>query len=175
MLTKEREAEIERTHAAPGYDLSGFPDSTTAVVRELLAEVRRLRKIRAVAQWLAKAAPEEQAFVEDLVKNPANYVSLEIFADWLEDRGRLDQGRRIRLLCPQTGDVLVLRSPPGHRTNSSDERVASRIRAELLRRGRDCFLVVMPDGWDLERIPKGARLEAGLYTLSEIAEMELSR
>ncbi len=129
-------------------------------VRDLIAENDKLLATRGLLKWLNSMTSTERGFVDSLLAHRADFFSLEVFADWLEEEDRLDESRRIRLLCPQTGDVLLIREPArvisaSYKQNT--RQIAQSIRQELLKRGRDCLVVCLPADWNLEHLTPDQR------------------
>lgn len=102
--------------------------------------------------WLTMP-PLERKFVQSLLRDRADETTICAFADWLEDNGRNAEGRRVRLLRPQAGDVLVLWVD----TAEEQQAAVARLQETFLVEGGPNWLVVR-GSQDVQRFdPEGMR------------------
>lgn len=103
--------------------------------------------------------PQERAFLRHLAEDRLSYTS-EIFADWLSEQGRDAEGRRVRLLRPREGDVVVVELPAGFFYRDawpSWAEFASAVQHSL----PDNRVIVLLHGADLRALDPGQMRAAG--------------
>jgi hypothetical protein len=122
--------------------------------------------------WLLGLSDAERSFVSDIADaalegRPADaYGSLMVFADWLEDNVRTEEGEAIRKLTPRDGDVLLMKHPVGVSTNPEAMKKAkdffSLLRSRLAEAGREVTMLLLPEGWSLNSLSTHTLEEFGL-------------
>jgi hypothetical protein len=149
-------------YTTPGRPPAGVPPYPAAEVHGMASAVADT--LDRVLAWFG-LHPQERAFLHYLAEDRLSYTS-EIFADWLADHGRDAEGRRVRLLRPRPGDVVVLQA--------SEEGMGGMTRdvwQDLSARLRDAFTknvtVVLPPGWDFGALDPDQMRAAGWVRADE--------
>lgn len=132
------------TTPGPGVVTSGIP--TTSFV----PPDARVHGFLSRLCDLLEMPEQERQFLRSAASAPSDWPTLEVFADWLEERQRPKEAERMRRLTPQTGDLLVVWAQPGllKETGESMRALADNLRENT---GRDVQFVVLPGvpGWDV--------------------------
>jgi hypothetical protein len=138
---------------------------SNAVVDPSLAFLSALERLL----WLLDLSEGERRFVTALADDWAgDFDGLSVFADWLEDQGRPEDGIRVRRLVPRDGDVIVVRHPPGPRHEAHCASVQQMLDA-LAARGVRVWAVTMSDDMTLETAPPAAMRAAGWVRAVDVA------
>jgi hypothetical protein len=124
--------------------------------------------------WLLGLSEGERRFVTALAEDvtDGDCVTLEVFADWLEEEGRTADGPRLRRLVPRDGDVLVFTvatGPDAAAESRACEKAAGRLADILAARGVRCTPVVAYHGTDISALPQQTMRAAG-WVRAEDAE-----
>jgi hypothetical protein len=127
--------------------------------------------------WLLALSPEERAFVSDNAAKPFDTVSLSIFADWLEDHARHEDGVRIRKMVPSDGDMLVLNAPqaqtPEHSTRLQQQmdKTLDGIQESFRDMGINLSYLGLFGEWSLEQISLRDMNKSGFYNREQVERL----
>jgi hypothetical protein len=118
--------------------------------------------------WILGLSEGERRFVKALADDWAgDFDGLSVFADWLEDQGRPEDGTRVRRLVPRDGDVIVVRHPPGPRHEAHCATVQQILDALAARGVRVCA-VIMSHDMTLVTAPPAAMRAAGWVRAEDV-------
>lgn len=109
--------------------------------------------------------PQERAFVRVLAENRTDDATLAVFADWLEERGQDEAGRRVRLLRPQKGDVLAMWGSDNTKAEFGHLEAAAMHLSRNLDGG--LMTLLLRPGQDVRLLPPSQMREAGWVRVEE--------
>jgi hypothetical protein len=118
--------------------------------------------------WLLGLSEGERRFVTALAGDAADFATLGVFADWLEEAGRTADGARVRRLVPRDGDVLVLRYPPESYSSQGVQESAAAMARDLRARGLNVDVAVLADDSDLSALDSDAMRAAGWVRAEDV-------
>lgn len=168
------------THPEP-ISKDDLAAEAVAEVRGILADLRRRgeehrhftketsSRLERLA-YLLGLSPAERAFVQEAAEanrsgDPlAADTALAIFADWLEDEGRTEDGKRVRRLLLEDGDVMIL---VAHHTTSEQQvrqaNQAAMLMQEAIRKAGKGVLVrfIQEPEQSVERLGREQMRQAG--------------
>jgi uncharacterized protein (TIGR02996 family) len=103
-------------------------------------------------------------FVAALTRDATDFVTLAVFADWLEEHGHTALGARFRRLLPQTGDLLVYRVQDDHYAEQLPRaRDVANIVQKNLREGFgvETYWLILPEDMELQQVDEATMRELG--------------
>jgi uncharacterized protein (TIGR02996 family) len=111
--------------------------------------------------WLLGLSGGERRFVTALAEDAGDFDLCSVYADWLEDQGRPEDGIRVRRLVPRDGDIIVMRYPEGAYEYQDVLKTLSAVEGHLKARGVDIFALALHDHDDLTALDPDAMRAAG--------------
>lgn len=181
--SEERRAAAEELKEQIAATLDGIANSVKDVMLSYAPRPAKLADVFAGLRhlaWLLGLSDAERSFVDAAATATQSgdlssaYEMLMVFADWLEDQGRVKDGVEIRRLVPQNGDVIQLiyrKGVPLEEARDAARQLGTMLREHLAMIGRDVLFVAGPEGWELEKFPDDDMRRLGWVRLEESTEL----
>ena len=118
---------------------------TEALVKDALRRVAVAAHDEKLAGDVRTLTAREWHFLQALSANALDQDTALVFADWLEENGRDEAGRRVRLLAPQPGNLLILWPTEGTPAAQEAARLALEDLRPFLPPGVTCVTMAAPD------------------------------
>lgn len=118
--------------------------------------------------FLAGLTEPEWGFIRELLSDASDRLPAEVFADWLCDQGRDAEGRRVRRLKLEDGDLVVFFAPNGA-TEEELDSLAERVE-QVKRWFPGVAFLGAVNGVEVEEFDPNAMRSAGWLRREEVAD-----